>query len=438
MSIASEITRLQNAKASIKTSIENKGVVVPSATKLDGYSTLIDQISQGTSEAPFNDVNFYDYDGTRLYSYTKAEFANLTELPANPTHDGLTSQGWNWTLSDAKTYVANYGILDIGQLYITNDNKTRLYVSLQDGALKPYISLAVNGTATIEWGDGTSDTITGTSTTTNIHTQHTYASAGDYVVKISSENTIHLATDGMDARNTGSHLFWANSSTNEANRVYGNAVKKIELGSNITIDDGGFAQLIGMETITIPSSLEINKSTAFGGNLMLKFLVIAKLTAGSATFQQCYALKGIAFNKNANIGANLFSNCYNLTRVVTPSVTSVNGTYGSCSNLRETTIPNTITTIQNFLGNCYSITKVKLPSSLTTINAYAFSNCYSCKEYDFTSLSAVPTLANVNAFNNIQSDCKIVVPDSLYNSWIGTTNWSNYASYIIKESDYNA
>lgn len=437
MSIATQIQRLQQAKADIKTSIENKGVVVPSWSLLSGYSALIDQIPQGSSEAPFNDVNFYDYDGTRLYSYTAQEFAQLQEMPANPTHEGLTSQGWNWSLADAKTYVANYGILDIGQLYVTNDNKTRLYVSLQDGALKPYISLAVNGTATIEWGDGTSDTITGTSTSTNIHTQHTYASAGDYVVKISSESTINLATDGMDARNTGSHLFWAYSSTNEANRVYGNAVKKIELGNNIPCVEGGFAHLIGMETITIPSSLEINKSTAFGGNLMLKFLVIASLTAGSATFKQCYALKGIAFNKNANIGANLFSNDFNLTRVVLPTgTTSVNGTFSACYNLREITIPNTITAIQNFLPNCYSIAKVKLPSSITTINTYTFANCYGCKEYDFTSLSAVPTLNNADAFNNIASDCKIVVPDSLYNDWIAANNWSNYASYIIKASEY--
>lgn len=47
MSISTEITRLQNAKASITTSIENKGVTVPSATKLDGYSTLIDSIQTG-------------------------------------------------------------------------------------------------------------------------------------------------------------------------------------------------------------------------------------------------------------------------------------------------------------------------------------------------------------------------------------------------------
>lgn len=47
MTIASEITRLQWAKADIKTSIENKGVAVPSATKLDDYAPYIDQIDTG-------------------------------------------------------------------------------------------------------------------------------------------------------------------------------------------------------------------------------------------------------------------------------------------------------------------------------------------------------------------------------------------------------
>ena len=45
MSISDQITRLQNAKASIKTSIENKGVTVPNDVKLDGYPALIDSIS---------------------------------------------------------------------------------------------------------------------------------------------------------------------------------------------------------------------------------------------------------------------------------------------------------------------------------------------------------------------------------------------------------
>lgn len=59
MSIASEITRLQNAKASIKTSIENKGVEVSSSAKLDSYSLFIDDV-------PY----VYDYINTTLVSNT--------------------------------------------------------------------------------------------------------------------------------------------------------------------------------------------------------------------------------------------------------------------------------------------------------------------------------------------------------------------------------
>ena len=44
--VASEIQRIQNAKAAIKTSIEWKWVAVPSSAKLDTYSTYIDQIEQ--------------------------------------------------------------------------------------------------------------------------------------------------------------------------------------------------------------------------------------------------------------------------------------------------------------------------------------------------------------------------------------------------------
>lgn len=42
---------------------------------------------------PSKAVNFYDYDGTRVYSYSKAEFLGLNALPGNPAHEGLTAQG---------------------------------------------------------------------------------------------------------------------------------------------------------------------------------------------------------------------------------------------------------------------------------------------------------------------------------------------------------
>ena len=47
MSIATELSRLQNAKAAIKTAIEGKGVTVPDATLLDGMASLIESIEAG-------------------------------------------------------------------------------------------------------------------------------------------------------------------------------------------------------------------------------------------------------------------------------------------------------------------------------------------------------------------------------------------------------
>ena len=56
---------------------------------------------------------------------------------------------------------------------------------------------------------------------------------------------------------------------------------------------------------------------------------------------------------------------------------------------------------------------------------------------DFRRATMIPTLDS-GCFNNIQSDCKIVVPDALYDDWITATNWSasNIVGHIVKASEY--
>lgn len=58
MSIASELTRIQGAKSDLKTSIENKGVAVPLNALIDDYAGYVDQIQQGSSGNPFDNVDF--------------------------------------------------------------------------------------------------------------------------------------------------------------------------------------------------------------------------------------------------------------------------------------------------------------------------------------------------------------------------------------------
>lgn len=79
MSIQDEITRLETAKTDIAQSITNKGVTVPEELTLDGYASLIDQISSGggggtlvelariTSSGSFNPANYPSKDNKYMF-----------------------------------------------------------------------------------------------------------------------------------------------------------------------------------------------------------------------------------------------------------------------------------------------------------------------------------------------------------------------------------
>lgn len=67
MSIATEIERMQNAKASIKTAIENKGVTVGDGL-IDTYASKIDEITTGGGGTDFeiNDTSYLFYGNARI------------------------------------------------------------------------------------------------------------------------------------------------------------------------------------------------------------------------------------------------------------------------------------------------------------------------------------------------------------------------------------
>ena len=131
-------------------------------------------------------VNFYDYDGSVVASYTKDDFLALTELPANPSHEGLTAQGWNYNFADAKAYVTTNGSLNIGQMYVTSDGKTRIYITLPEGRISPILQLYLNANSEldIDWGDGGSHSTFTSTSADYVSERHNYATAGDYVIAI--------------------------------------------------------------------------------------------------------------------------------------------------------------------------------------------------------------------------------------------------------------
>ena len=52
MSIADDLTRIQGAKADLRTAIQGKGVTVPSSAKIDAYPDYVDAIQQGSTLTP--------------------------------------------------------------------------------------------------------------------------------------------------------------------------------------------------------------------------------------------------------------------------------------------------------------------------------------------------------------------------------------------------
>lgn len=441
MSIATQIQRLQEAKADIKEAIENKGVAVSSSLTISDYAPLIDSIPTGTTEVESKDVDFYDYDGTRLYSYTKQEFLALNEMPQNPTHDGLISQGWNWTLSGAKNHLATYDYLDIGQLYITDDGATRIYVDLDDAnSLSPSVMVAINGSMVIDWGDGSTSNVSGTNINTEIATQHTYASTGNYVVRLIPQ-TVSTAIRLRGTTAGGSNLFRISENASMQNVRYLSKIYKIELGSNIELNYYAFSYMLRLKSITMPLNQKASSLSALIYNCSsLRHISLPNFEGAYTEFSNiagsCTSLQSIAVAENLDLALSTFPLCYSLNRF--PFAMRTNGsTFNNALSLKEAFISSNSTEIGSVTFRlCYSLSKIHIPSGITSIGANAFNSCLSMRKYDFTKLSQVPTLSNTNAFGSIQSDCKIVVPDSLYDTWIIATNWSNYASYIVKESEY--
>ena len=414
----------------------------------------------GSTTIEEKDVNLWDYDGSLVKSYSRNDFLALTSLPSNPSHEGLTAQGWNWELAEAKTYVATYGGLDIGQTYVTDDNSTRIYIELLEGALKPYLGFAINGTATIDWGDGNTETVTHNSTSTVYSNQHTYASAGKYVIKITSDTQIYLIGTSYNTK-----FIWNNESgsTKERNYIYSGAVYKIEIGNNVVLGDYALAEMKNLQIVNIHSYSNAIGQYAFKGCTSLKQINLPKnTTIGQYCFNMCYLIKHICFpNTIATIPTLSCSSINRLERIYIPSsVTTINSQAFSSSLCNNIILPNSITSIGDnaFSSNSnmreiilgenittlgtdifrynYGLTKVVMPKNVTELKANTFYSCYSLCIVDFSKAESIPTLANTsNVFYNNNSALKIIVPDSLYETWKTTANWSSYSSKIVKASE---
>ena len=416
---------------------QNGTYTAPSNT---GYSPVIVNVENNPVEP--KDVNFIDYDGTLLYSYTKTEFANLSTLPANPTHAGLTSQGWNWTkaqITAQLTAMPNQPVW-VGQMYVTTSGATEIDIELDNpDYLSPYLTIAVNGTISIDWGDGTTtSTVTGTSDTELNYTLHEYAAIGNYTIKIFVMSGHFTFYKGSPSKRTILSVCGVNSNR-EYNKVYTETIKRIFIGDDAIIGYYAFDSCYSLQSIMIPSNVTSIGDYAFNGCYSLQSITIPSnvTNIGSNTFYNCQSLQSITIPSNVtSIGSSAFNSCYSLQSITIPSgITSIgSNTFYNCYSLQSITIPSNVTSIgggvfQNcrriqsitILGNvtnigtsvffsCHSLRSVMIPSNVTSIGSGAFQNCSSLQ-----SITIPSNVTNIeyNAFQACYSLQSITIPSNV-------------------------
>ena len=378
----------------------------------DGFKSAVEGIQTGggggtTSDAAMKDVNFYDYDGTLVASYTLAEAQALTAFPNGPTHDGLTFQGWNWSLEKIHSLTRP---MNVGAMYITDDGATRLHIRIAAVGrmtVPLYIGQTVANGVSIDWGDGsTAETLAGTG---NVNTSHTYAEQGDYVISLMPQDGCKLSLG------YGSSSYCVMGSTGSNGKVYCNMLQEVYIGDRVTsIGVYAFSNCSSLANITIPDGV-----TSISGY----------------AFQSCYSLANITIPDGVtSIDNYAFQSCRSLANITIPDgVTIINdSTFINCSSLANITIPDGVTYISGYaFQSCYSLANITITDGVTIIDRNSFNNCYGMRYYDFSACTSVPTLSDTNAFTKIPSDCQMLIPAALYDEWSTATNWATYASYMV-------
>lgn len=150
----------------------------------------------------------------------------------------------------------------------------------------------------------------------------------------------------------------------------------------------------------------------------------------------------------------------NITKIVVPeNIEFLNGTIYKCQNLESVEFygkvgitsgqltycpklkivnaPNAVEVNYESLSECEQLEKVRIPN-IDTLRSSPFQNCPNLKLIDFRGRHEGNILPDTDStsLQYIPSTCKIVVPDSWYNTFISTSPWSGIASQIVKESEY--
>lgn len=203
--------------------------------------------------------------------------------------------------------------------------------------------------------------------------------------------------------------------------------------------------------ITLPDSVKTMGTNAFSncsrmnitGNKLPKNLT----TMGENCFSQCSSLniqnipKGVVaipkycfftdiglteldLSSVKTIGYDAFYGCSKLDKVVFgEGLTTIDTEAFRNTKLTKIDMPIGYTEIKSSVFHSTPLTTAIFKGNITYIGYLSFFKCTSLSQFDLRNNTAVPILYSVDTLGHA-SGCKIVIPNSLYDTWTTATNWS--------------
>ena len=162
---------------------ENDKEYLPADYGVDAFR----KVKTDIKEAEEKEVNFYDYKGKRVFSYSASEAMALTELPVCPSDEFAEFLQWTEDLETVKMGLP----LDMGACYICPDGWHGIV--LIDTRLKDRYNKTVecqigrrytgNTIYLVNWGDGSEEQYEYYMDGSLLNISHTYDKVGQYIIK---------------------------------------------------------------------------------------------------------------------------------------------------------------------------------------------------------------------------------------------------------------
>lgn len=317
-------------------------------------------------------LNFYDYDGTLLYSYPMDQVSSIhSSLPANPTHHtNLIAQGWNWTVYEIESMVnSGASIIDVGQIYQTSTSNnvhiTKIRLEGIQAEERYWLQLYFSGNNTYI------NVYSSAGSYEDVHYVNQFGLIGPFDFGNDIETIeIVVYSGSIEFKNNNTNCILrldGNPDGYEYNRAAIDIITSINLGDNVSIGDYAFYHCRRLEKILIPNSQAITYGII-----------------GDHAFEGCNHLKHVNFPRGgiSSFGKATFKNCKNLRVVTFPGDAynvDIDQEIFMSSGIEHTTIAIDEGSYGNICDRAFKDSALRCiglnPYGATSILSGAFQNC---------------------------------------------------------------